>query len=63
MSCPGDTVACQGHGQCLDIKTLGTFASIKGQLVKRVISSTVTLNGYDYGTTPNDPVTWDASRY
>jgi hypothetical protein len=63
MSCPGGTTPCQSHGQCLDMKSLGTFASVEGQIVKTVISNTVTLNGYNYGSTPNDPATWDALRY
>lgn len=54
LVCPGsssDTEGCSGHGQCLDMNTLASLATINGDLAH-----------YSYGATPNNPATWDAFR-
>eukprot|EP00981_Chlorochromonas_danica_P010283 scaffold3079_cov187-Ochromonas_danica.AAC.10 len=55
LACPGITDAepegCNGHGKCLDMATLATLTTVNG-----------VLQNYTYGSTPNNPNTWDASR-
>ena len=45
MSCPND---CNGHGECVSMKTLGQNNRVNG-----------VLTSFTYGTDPNDPFTWD----
>ena len=65
MNCPaGDVVVCQGHGLCLDMKSLAKFAIREGgEVVDAVGSDSLLTKGYDYGVVPNDPYTWDALRH
>ena len=53
MSCPGSlaTSICNGNGQCVDMATLATFATVEGNLAS-----------YTYGVVPNNPQTWDAHK-
>jgi hypothetical protein len=54
LLCPGyssDSEGCNGHGQCLDMNTLASLATVNGDDA-----------GFTYGATPNNPVTWDAYR-
>lgn len=55
LSCPGISEAnpegCNGHGKCLDMATLATLAKVNGE-----------QQSYTYGSTPNNPDTWDSSR-
>ncbi len=54
LTCPGassDTEGCSGHGKCLDMATLASLATVNGD-----------LGGFTYGSTPNNPHTWDGSR-
>jgi len=48
---PENTDGCSGHGQCLDMNTLGSLATVNGDLA-----------GYTYGDTPNNAGTWDGFR-
>lgn len=55
LSCAGISDAqpegCNGHGKCLDMATLATLTKDNG-----------VLQSYTYGSTPNNPNTWDANR-
>lgn len=55
LTCPGisdeHTDGCSGHGKCLDMNSLASLSTVNGDLA-----------GYTYGTTPNNPYTWDANR-
>lgn len=54
LTCPGasdDSAGCSGHGQCLDMNTLASLATINGDLAT-----------FTYGDVPNSPQTWDAHR-
>lgn len=51
LTCPGEADLCNGHGECLDMTTLATLATVNGELA-----------GYTYGATPNDPDTWDGLK-
>lgn len=51
LTCPGEVAKCNGNGQCLDMNTLATKATINGDLA-----------GYTYGNTPNNAITWDGFK-
>jgi len=53
IKCPGDTEACNGHGQCLSMSQLAALATDNGVPVSPP---------YTYGNAPNNPLTWDAER-
>ena len=61
MSCPGGNTPCSAQGQCLDMKSLASLATVNGELVKTVTSAG-TITGYDYGSIPDNPLTWDFNR-
>jgi hypothetical protein len=50
MSCPADP-ACSGNGQCLSMALLASYAEDNGDAAD-----------FTYGDTPNDPLTWDATK-
>lgn len=52
VQCPGDVEDCNGHGQCVDMTTLATLATVDGG----------NLAGNTYGLVPNNPLTWDGAR-
>lgn len=54
LTCPGasaDSEGCGGHGKCLDMATLASLSTVNGDRA-----------GFTYGSTPNNPNTWDGSR-
>ncbi|CAM9203672.1 unnamed protein product [Ectocarpus sp. 12 AP-2014] len=52
MICPGGTTdACHGHGRCMTMAELATFADDNGD-----------ATDYTYGEDPNEGSTWDAHR-
>lgn len=54
MMCPGGLPPanpCNGNGQCLDMFSLATLATVNGDLA-----------GFTYGAVPNTPGTWDAHK-